>query len=232
MAAGIRCLKPYMQDLLLHKGHRSGQADRVQDSQADRRQCGFKQFSVQCREESAVELQLDYPERGCGEFFWRTGDIHSGSDGNDHGDKRRPPGAGCQPSGHDARFAKRPHSVHVVLNGSELGVFTGSGISRFSGSFTIPESLLREGTNSMVLNTLGSNDVSYFDSATINYTRRYAADQNRLFFQTPGYRKVNLTGFASPNIRVFDTTHRWCSSVDIKSRHRAEWQHLYRRSAV
>ncbi len=99
------------------------------------------------------------------------------------------------------------HNVRVVFNGSSMGVITGSDLNRFTGTFVVPQTLLREGSNSLVLNSVASSDVSYFDSATINYTRHYGADQNRLSFHTPGYRKVDLTGFASLNIRVFDTTH-------------------------
>jgi hypothetical protein len=56
------------------------------------------------------------------------------------------------------------------------------------------------------LNTINSNDSCYFDSIKINFSRSYSADQGAARFFTPGYRKVDLTGFASANVRVFDTT--------------------------
>ena len=98
------------------------------------------------------------------------------------------------------------HHIHVVINGVDAGVLPGSGVTHFGGTFVIPQNLLIEGTNSIVLNTVESNDACYFDSINVNYSRRYVADQNRIPFYTPGYRRANVTGFTSPNIRVFDTT--------------------------
>lgn len=98
------------------------------------------------------------------------------------------------------------HNVHVVINGIHFGIVTGNGVNHFNATFVVPQSLLIEGTNSIVLNTLASNDACYFDSIRVNYSRRYAADQSKIQFITPGYRRANVSGFTSPNIRVFDTT--------------------------
>ncbi len=121
--------------------------------------------------------------------------------------------AGVDPQGPDALlridlqgYTYMAHSVRVVINGNDVGVFTGSGVGPFGGDFIVPQNLLVEGVNSITLTAFTTTDFSFFDSATITYSRRYAADQNRLSFHTPGYRKVDLTGFTSPNIRVFDTT--------------------------
>ena len=98
------------------------------------------------------------------------------------------------------------HAVRVVINGHELGNMTGNGSASFSGDFVVPPAYLQEGNNSITLNTINSNDANYFDSVRVRYSRTYTADQNKVRFFTPGYRKVDVTGFTSPNIRVFDTT--------------------------
>ena len=98
------------------------------------------------------------------------------------------------------------HQVHVVINGVDAGILTGSGKTRFGATIVVPQNLLLEGTNSVTLNTVMSNDANYFDSIKVNFSRRFAADQNKIFFYNQGYRKANVTGFTSPNIRVFDTT--------------------------
>jgi len=98
------------------------------------------------------------------------------------------------------------HSVKVFLNGQQIGFAYGANKDNFSANLTVPSSLLVEGQNALQLATTRSSDVAFFDSITVNYSRKYAADQNKVIFFTPGYRKLDVTGFSSSNIRVFDTT--------------------------
>jgi len=100
-----------------------------------------------------------------------------------------------------------PHNVRIQINGVDAGVLTGYGLYiQYGGTFVVPASLLHDGANSITLNTLVSSDANYFDSIKVNYSRKYAADQSSVRFFTPGYRRMNVTGFTSPNVRVFDTT--------------------------
>jgi hypothetical protein len=46
-----------------------------------------------------------------------------------------------------------------------------------------------------------------FDTASFSYPRKYQADQNKVSFFTPGYRKADIGNFSSANIRVFETTY-------------------------
>jgi hypothetical protein len=121
--------------------------------------------------------------------------------------------SGVDPQGPDAfiqiilqGLSDNAHNVHVVINGTDAGVLSGSRKTRFGGTIVVPANLLVEGTNTIVLNTLNSNDSNYFDSIKVNFSRRFAAEQNKIFFYNQGYRRANVTGFTSPNIRVFDTT--------------------------
>ena len=98
------------------------------------------------------------------------------------------------------------HSIRVILNGHEIGLVTGSNKDNFSGDVSLPPNFLVEGNNILQLATVLSSDFVYFDAAKLTYGRRYAANENKVLFFTPGYRKIDVTGFTSSNIRVFDTT--------------------------
>lgn len=98
------------------------------------------------------------------------------------------------------------HLVRVVLNGNQLADMSWSGRTSFSRTYTVPASFLVEGANTLELTTMLGGDFALFDSISVKHNRRYLADQNAVSFFTPGYRKVDVTGFSSANIRVFDTT--------------------------
>ena len=100
------------------------------------------------------------------------------------------------------------HQTKVFLNDVELGVvesnFKNSGEKRF----TIQTSLLREGNNTVkMIAQNGSSDISFFDLLKVSYERLYRVKQNQLTFYAPNYKAVNLDGFTSPNLRVFDITY-------------------------
>ncbi len=101
-----------------------------------------------------------------------------------------------------------PHEVQVTINGQLMPttiVFAGQLGS--VGEFDVDTSLLVEGANTIQMTALaGSNDYALIESVSVDYSRRYAADQNQLSFFTPNYRTSKLTGFASANLRVFDTS--------------------------
>jgi len=98
------------------------------------------------------------------------------------------------------------HNVRVILNDAELGLVTGYGDTNFSGDLSVPAGLLIEGRNVLKLATSVSSDSLFFDSVKISYNRKYQADNNRILFFTPGYRKIDVNGFSSSAIRVFDVT--------------------------
>lgn len=100
-----------------------------------------------------------------------------------------------------------PHSVKAVLNGSDLDPLAGDSQFPFSRQYSISPGQLVEGVNTLQMTSLGVGDFSLFDSISVTYSRKYQADQNKVTFYTPGYRKTSITGFTTPNVRVFDTTY-------------------------
>ena len=99
------------------------------------------------------------------------------------------------------------HSVLVKLNNVELGTITGSFTEAMQREFTVPTSILVNGTNTFSFITGASGDICFFDTTTVSYARRYEADANRLTFTTANLRATYLEGFTNPsNVRVFDIT--------------------------
>ena len=101
-----------------------------------------------------------------------------------------------------------PHSIRVVINGTEVGRVTGDGALPFSGQLLVPSNLLIEGSNNLELTGMASaGDYSLFDSVTLNYDKQYQADQHELRFNNPQYKKALLTGFSTSDIRLFDVSN-------------------------
>lgn len=104
-------------------------------------------------------------------------------------------------------FSATVQGLNAVLNGHPLPQALGNGPFPFSVSGEIPASFLVEGNNTLQMNTDASNQFSVFDSITINFARRYRAEQNKVSFHTPGYRKVDVGNFSTANVRIFETTY-------------------------
>lgn len=98
------------------------------------------------------------------------------------------------------------HQIRVVLNDNELlPPITGDGREVMSESYAVQTSFLREGVNTLKLYSMnGSSDINFLDYIKIDHARLYLAVNNQLSFYTNNYRASNLSGFTSPNIRVFD----------------------------
>jgi hypothetical protein len=100
-----------------------------------------------------------------------------------------------------------PHQLLATINGEPMTPITGNGKVLMNGAFQVPISFLREGANTLQLQTIGGQgDISLTESIKISYSRKYEAIQNRLSFYTSNYRTSTLSGFTSPNIRIFDLT--------------------------
>lgn len=100
------------------------------------------------------------------------------------------------------------HRVEVQINSKSIGevVFKtqDAGVSRFS----FPQSLLKEGANSVRLVPLGGpTDISLVDYCQLSYWHTYAADSDQLRFNASSRQTVKVDGFSSPSIRVFDVTN-------------------------
>lgn len=105
-------------------------------------------------------------------------------------------------------FTGTPHQVVPTINGETLAPINGNGFNLMAGVFQIPTSFLREGANTLQLRSFGGlGDNNLLESIRISYQRKFEAIQNRLSFYTNNYRQTTISGFASPNIRVFDMTN-------------------------
>jgi Peptidase family C25 len=101
-----------------------------------------------------------------------------------------------------------PHTIRVVLNGNELGQFSGENTDLMLKEFGVPTAMLNEGANTLQLTAMnGSQDTNFFDYIGVGHARLYKASNNQLSFYTNLYKASNLDGFTSPNIRVFDLTY-------------------------
>lgn len=101
-----------------------------------------------------------------------------------------------------------PHQTKVFVNNVELGEIDGSNYDLSLKHFDLPTSVLREGANVIKFTTFNSvSDISFFSSIKVNYARNYHADQNKISFYIPNNKAVYVDNFASPNIRIFDTTN-------------------------
>ena len=100
-----------------------------------------------------------------------------------------------------------PHAVTVKINNVQAGTINGDGALPFSGVVSVQPNILIEGSNTIELSGTASGiDYSYFDSVTVNYDKRFQADQHALKFANPRYKTATLTGFSTPDVRVFDVS--------------------------
>ncbi|MEW6128233.1 MAG: C25 family cysteine peptidase [Acidobacteriota bacterium] len=110
-----------------------------------------------------------------------------------------------------------PHSVTARLNDVEIGSLNFVNQDANETKLVISHSLLREGVNQLTLTGQGGNDLSLVNFIRLTYQHRYAADDNALRFSAIGGEQISLTGFTTPDIRVFDITNL-NSPVELKTR--------------
>lgn len=104
-------------------------------------------------------------------------------------------------------FSSSLHNVSVTLNGQSLSPLIGAGPVVMTANYTVPASSLVEGANTLQLRENVSGAFSFFDTVSASYARKYTALQDQLTFAAPHSKNVNLDGFSSTNIRVFDVTN-------------------------
>ena len=99
--------------------------------------------------------------------------------------------------------------TRLVLNGNVVGTANAEYPRQaYSAQFTAPTSFLNEGSNTVQLFAANpanpSGDISYFDSIRLTYNRSYVAESNQLLFTGAPTKTTFLSGFSSPNIRIFN----------------------------
>lgn len=99
------------------------------------------------------------------------------------------------------------HRVAVQLNGQDLGQVEFTGQEHTAQKLAVPASLLREGSNELVLTALaGADDVSVVDYVRLTYQHLYRLDAGALRLPAPGGSVVTIEGLAQPNLRVVDVS--------------------------
>jgi Peptidase family C25 len=99
-----------------------------------------------------------------------------------------------------------PHSVRVLINGTEIAAMSGLNTESMSQEVSISSNLLISGDNIIRLVSGGTSDYSLTDTIKITYPRRYTAAQNKLNCYVQNYVQTRIQGFTSSSIRVFDIT--------------------------
>ena len=100
-----------------------------------------------------------------------------------------------------------PHLVAVSLNGTEVGTLSFNDQANFSSTFTVLNSLLVAGANSLALAAEnGANDITLVDTVLLSYPHSYAAESDYLRFTAAAASPVTIGGFSNNQIQVFDIT--------------------------
>jgi subtilisin-like proprotein convertase family protein len=99
------------------------------------------------------------------------------------------------------------HQVRVTLNGEDVGGIDFTDQAQGYGKFSVRQSLLKEGDNTVTLQTQGGErDVSLVYSIRVTYWRDYRADNDSLALTAGTNEQVTIDGFTSSSIRVLDVT--------------------------
>jgi hypothetical protein len=98
------------------------------------------------------------------------------------------------------------HEVSISVNGHAVGSVSFSGQNKGKGSFTIPQTGLKEGTNSIRFTGSGELDVTMLDTLKFTYPRTYTVEKDKLLFTAQGGRQVALRGFTTNRVQVMDST--------------------------
>lgn len=100
------------------------------------------------------------------------------------------------------------HQVQITVNGRVLERVRWNNKTLAQGTVDVPTSMLQEGNNTVQFQALnGSSDFSVISTVRFDYSRLYQAQNNTLKFYTNNLKLTRVTGFASPDVRVFDITY-------------------------
>ena len=99
------------------------------------------------------------------------------------------------------------HQVRVKLNGEDVGGVDFSDQAQGFATFSVRQSLLKEGENTVTLQGHGSDrDVSLVGSVRMTYWRDYRADNDYLALTAGTNEQVTIDGFTNSSVRVLDVT--------------------------
>ena len=99
------------------------------------------------------------------------------------------------------------HTVGVQVNGTQIGQVSFNAQSEGALMSNVPQSLLREGINSIIFTAQGGpGDISLVSSVRITYQHAFNVDDDSLRLTASGNQQVRIAGFNSAEIRVIDIT--------------------------
>jgi uncharacterized repeat protein (TIGR01451 family) len=102
---------------------------------------------------------------------------------------------------------QQAHAVSISFNGTYVGEMDFANQVNVTNSFTVSNSLLQEGTNTVTLAALnGDNDISVVQAITLHYPHTYTADSNWLPATAASGTSIHIGGFTNPQVQVFDIT--------------------------
>lgn len=99
------------------------------------------------------------------------------------------------------------HSVSIKFNDVELGPVEFAAQNNQQFDFDLPMSAVLDGVNQVKLQSQGGGDVSLVDSITLSYSRKYAAQNDRLRFTVPARQPVRVNGFTTRDIRLLEISN-------------------------
>ena len=109
-------------------------------------------------------------------------------------------------------LTRSQHAVKVLVNGTEAGVVSFTGITHQAKQFSLGSGVLHDGDNTISLQSLnGSTDVSLMDYARLTYARTYHVDGDYLQFTVDGSAQV--TGFSVPGVKLLDISNPYAVSL-------------------
>lgn len=104
---------------------------------------------------------------------------------------------------HLAGFAPAQRA-EVWLNGARVGDLSWEGDGPVSLPVALPSGSLRDGANQIEVVAVEAARGLWLDAFDLTYPRQYRAEAGRLAFRAEAGRAVTVTGFATPDIAVYD----------------------------
>ena len=99
------------------------------------------------------------------------------------------------------------HSVEVWLNGTLLGTSSFEGVVPHQATFNVPEAVLREGENTLVIEPTGAgSSMLYLNSADLTYTRGYMTSAPSLLFGAGQDASLEVTGLIGDDVQLLDVS--------------------------
>lgn len=105
-------------------------------------------------------------------------------------------------------YSSTIHNWTVSLNNQPIAVPAWFGKDSTTVNLTLPTSVLTEGTNTLLFQSIAAGDTGFFDSILIGFARKFSATGNQISFYTDNNRLARIAGFSTSSVRVFDLTDK------------------------